>query len=270
MATKKEYEFALPDHPIEYGVLMALKDISVDPQAQRSVVPSRAQKIADNFIPGAVGQLTVNVREDKTSIKVCDGAHRKWALELLGIEKAWCEVHYGLSVTEEAMLFLIKNKESAQVNPKDMYHVGLTAGIRQYVHTEAVLKDHALKVGNASANQVAAVNSVVKIVEDYGKPTLDRVLSVAEGAWNRTQETWDAGLLGGLGQFIGRHPEADDVLLIKKLAKGGNASQFKGKIAMAAASAGLSTVGGGGRVNVAYMAIKDRYNAGRRASTRIQ
>jgi len=263
----KKYEFSLPDHPIDYGVELKVDELSIEPLAQRMVVsPTRVERMATNFIPGAVGTLVCSQRDNGVK-NLCDGAHRWTVLKELGIEKVMCEVHHGLTLTEEAMLFLIKNKESLAVKPIDMYKVGITAAIPVYVDTEAVLAAHDLMVGNTSANQIGAVNGVVKITEDYGQPVLDRVLTVAEGAWGRTSDTWDGALLGGLGQFIGRHAEqVSDSVLITKLGKSGAAWKFKG---MVMAEAGTAYIGGGGRVSAAYALIKARYNAGRKTASRV-
>jgi hypothetical protein len=268
--TKKKYAFELREHPIEYQEL-ALKSLHVEPQAQRTFKEPHARRIADNFIPGAVGALVVSHRESGI-INTCDGVHRKWAMEVQvpPIEKVMCEVHYGLSLVEEAMLFLIKNKESASVQPIDMYKVGLTAEIPLYVDTELVLMNHNLSVGNTSANQIGAVSGLVKIVEDNeekGTEVLDRVLTIAEGAWGRTEATWDGAILAGLGLFVSRHgEEVKDTGFIAKLAKGGTAGQYKGKVVTAA---GIGYGGSGGRTQAAYNVFKNRYNSGRGEATRL-
>ena len=134
-----------------------------------------------------------------------DGLHRKRVFELVGISHITCEVHHGLSQQEEAILFLIKNRESNKPSAFDEYTVGLTANLPLFVDTNKVLQAHSLSVGSSSANMIGAVAGVLRITELYGPDVLDRTLSVAEAAWGRTKATWDGMLLGGLGKFLGIH-----------------------------------------------------------------
>src|SRR4051812_32748181 len=101
--------------------------------------------------------------------------HRNRASELEGISTIVGEVHHDLTVQEEAILFLIKNRESNKPNALDEYKVGLTAGLPLFVDTEKVLQAHQLDIGSTSANGVGAVAGVLRIVDTYGPEILDRV-----------------------------------------------------------------------------------------------
>jgi hypothetical protein len=268
MPTK--YQYALPEHAVSYGVSVPAEDLKIDPQAQRTLNERRAQKLAEEFIPTAIGELIISERADGDRF-IIDGQHRWRAAQLVGIATVQCEIHHGLTQTEEAVLFLIKNRESSRPAAFDEYTIGLTGGIPLFVDTEKVLQAHELKIGSTGPNTVGAVNGILRITDSYGPEVLDRVLTVAEAAWGRTQETWDGMILGGLGMLLGRHGEqVKDPDLVKRLAKAGPAYRWKGDVIAASTGAGTRHSGTGGRSSAAYRMFVETWNKGRRSeATRI-
>ncbi|WP_342660401.1 hypothetical protein Rruber_00235 [Rhodococcus ruber] len=264
MGTK--YEYKLPKHPVDYGVEVKVADLRIDPQAQRTLNERRAQKLADEFIAEAIGAIIVSERANG-DMYIVDGQHRWRASQLLGRETVMCEVHRGLTQTEEAVLFLIKNRESTRPSAIDEYVIGLTGGIPLFVDTEKTLVAHGLKMGTTSANSVGAVNGVLRITDKYGAETLDRTLTVAEMAWGRVPATWDGMLLGGIGEFLGRHGAMvnDDNELAKKIAKAGHAEGWRGKVHSISSAGGTQHSGTGGRVMTCYHLLVQQWNKGRRS-----
>lgn len=260
---KGRYPYSLPTHKVDYGVIMQVTDLKVDPQAQRTLSEQRAQKIAAGLIPEAVGEITVSQRESGDKM-IVDGMHRRRAFELNGIVEITAEVHYGLSLQEEAILFLIKNRESNKPNPYDEYRIGLTAGLPLFVDTEKVLVQHQLELGSSSANSIGAVAGVLRITENSGPDVLDRTLSVCEAAWSRTAQTWDGVLLGGVSMFLDRHGElVSDKELANKLAKAGHAQQWVGAVHSQASGGGLHNSGTGSRISTCYQLIVKTWNKGK-------
>lgn len=263
MAAK--YQYKLPEHEVDYGVPVKVADLKIDPQAQRTLVEKRAQRLADEFIPAAIGTIIVSERENGEKY-IVDGQHRWRACQLLGQEYVMCEVHRGLTQTEEAVLFLIKNRESARPAAIDEYVIGLTGGIPVFVDTEKVLVAHGLKMGNTSVNSIGAVNGVLRITDKYEAETLDRTLTVAEKAWGRSADTWDGMLLGGIGEFLGRHGSmVNDEELAKKIAKAGSAAGWRGNVHSISTAGGTQHSGTGGRVMTCYHLIVHQWNKGRRS-----
>ncbi|WP_030518208.1 ParB/Srx family N-terminal domain-containing protein [Nocardia sp. NRRL WC-3656] len=268
----KKYAYQLREHPVDYGVELMIKDLQIDVEAQRTLGERRAQSMASTWVHEARGTLIVSKREDGSYFLV-DGQHRKRAMELLKIEKTPCEVHHGLTQTEEAILFLIKNRESSKPNAIDEYKIGLTGGIPLFVDTEQVLKEKGLQVGATSTNSVGAVAGILRITETYGPEVLKRTLDVAEEAWGRTAETWDGMLLGGLGMFLGKHSAQVNAQtnsnsdLAKRLGKHGPAWKWKSNVHALSTHGGTTHSGTGGRVSVCYGEIVKVWNKSRRSVT---
>ena len=262
------YKYELPSHRVEYGIELPVSELKTDPQAQRTLNEKRAQGIAKNVVPEAIGSIVVSQRADG-SRWIVDGMHRKRVCELEGIETMVGEVHFGLTLQDEAVLFLIKNRESSKPNALDEYKVGLTAGLPLFVDTERVLREHRLEMGSTSANSIGAVAGALRITETYGPHILDRSLTVAEAAWGRTPAAWDGMLLGGIGMLLGKHEMVDnDKELAMKIAKKGPAERWVGLVQSIASGGGLHHTGTGGRVSTCYQLLLREWNKGRR-TTRI-
>ncbi|WP_027005709.1 DUF6551 family protein [Conexibacter woesei] len=257
------YQYVLPPHRVDYGVTIRIDQIKIDPDAQRTLNPKRAQAIADGLVEEAVGSVVISRRADGTMYAV-DGMHRKRAFEIKGIPEITAEIHHGLSQMEEAVLFLIKNRESSKPNPHDEYKVGLTAGLPLFVDTQKVLDKHNLIVGSTTANSIGAVAGILRITENYGPEVLDRTLGVAQEAWGRTNSTWDGMLLGGIGMFLGRHGDVvKDKDLATKIAKAGLAQTWVGAVHAQASGGGLRNSGTGSRVSTCYRLIVNTWNKGK-------
>lgn len=259
-----KYDFVIPEHPITCGVVVSLDDIKVDPQAQRSLNERRAQAMAAKLVVSAAGQVMLS-RRPNGELFVVDGMHRCRAFTLAGMSTILAEVHEDLSVADEAALLLIKNRESSKPTSYDEFKVGLTGHLPLFVDVHKVLEAHGLSAGTSSSpNVVSAVSAIVKIVQRYGAPTLDRTLSVAIDAWGRTNQTWDWALLGGLGKFLGEYGEiVTDKELVAKLQRVGTAGIWISQIVWKSTAQGAHGSGGEGRIGASFNLIRDAWNKGK-------
>ncbi|MFD8391171.1 DUF6551 family protein [Streptomyces sp. NPDC059680] len=254
---------------MDYGIEVAVSDLRIDPQAQRTLHEARAQRIAEHIVPEAIGLIMVSQRDDCQKY-IVDGQHRYRACQLAGITTVKAEIHHGLTLDQEAILFLIKNRESHKPKPIDEYHVGLTGGVPLFVDTDQVLRKHGLTLGSTSTNGVGAVSGVLRITERYGAEVFDRTLTVAQAAFGRSPETWDGMILGGIGQFLGRWGNiVDDKELARKMLAAGTADKWRAEILSRSSRNGFNNSGTGSRVTTAYRLIITAWNKGRRAANQI-
>lgn len=265
----KRYPYKLPEHRVEHGVEIPVADLKTDEKAQRTLNERRAMSIANNLVPEALGTIVVSQR-DNGDRYIVDGMHRWHVCKLRGIPTLVAEVHHGLDQQEEAILFLIKNRESSKPMPLDEYKIGLTAGLPLFVDTDSALRRRNLSMGSTGTNVVGAVAGVLRITDLYGPETLERTLAVAEGAWGRTKETWDGMLLGGIGMFLGRHgDEVDDKVLAERLGKKDPAFRWRANVTAVASAGGSRHSGTGSRVSTCYQLIVTEWDRGRRKGNRI-
>ncbi|AXE23545.1 hypothetical protein C0216_08785 [Streptomyces globosus] len=270
----KDYSYDIPDHPIEYKKVDPRK-ITFDTRAQRNLNKARAQKIADNIVPTALGTPILSLREDGKLVPM-DGMHRIYGCQLAiaagvtAVEKIHCEIHTGLTLANEASMFIIKNKESSKVGATDEYRIGLVAGHPLFVDTQAVLDKHGLKVGSRSVSGVRGINGILKIVRDYGDHRLDQALAISEEAFGRTAESWDHVILSGIAVVMHRH---SDVIkpkdLATRLARQGAALNVRAKIQGLSTANGTRGDGTQGRIKAAHLFVAGAWNNNRSAANRI-
>lgn len=233
------FNYSLPDHAIELvnDLPIAEDVLFVSENSQRTLDPNRVRAMNNKgFQPMAVGTIVVSRRADGKNY-IVDGQHRRRLSLDNDIKTMRAEVHYGLTEPEEAVLFLILNRESAKPTPLDEYRIGLTAGLATFLAVDVLLKKHGLVVSNHSGvNQTQPLKMYLSIAEGRARGVdmegLDRILTVAEGIWGRTGDTWTAVVLGSLGAFLARYGDRlTDADLIKKLKKELPISAFTTRIA---------------------------------------
>ncbi|MFM9368384.1 DUF6551 family protein [Streptomyces sp. Da 82-17] len=265
----KKYPYELPEHKVEHGVHIPVQDLKIDEKAQRMLNEPRAMGIAKNLVREAIGTIVVSQRANGDRY-IVDGMHRWHAAKLCDIPTLVAEVHYGLDQQEEAVLFLIKNRESSKPRPLDEYKIGLTAGLPLFVDTESALVARNLSMGSSGTNTVGAVAGVLRITDLFGPEILERTLKVAEDAWGRTKDTWDGMLLGGIGMFLGRHGDhVNDRALAEKIGKKDPAFRWRANITALASAGGTQHSGTGSRVSTCYQLIVTEWNKGRQAKNKI-
>ncbi|MBW8485904.1 DUF6551 family protein [Actinomadura parmotrematis] len=273
----KGYSYAIPDHQIEYPKIDP-RSIKFDPRAQRNLNKARARTIAEKLVPSALGTPILSQRAD--GLYAVDGMHRVYACQLVlagevevpeqvreAVQMISCEVHFGLSMANEASLFIIKNKESSKVGPNDEFRIGVLAGHPLFVDTNAVLEKHQLKVGSRTTNGVRGIKGILSIVEEHGPEVLDQSLSIAEEAWGRTPDTWHSVTIGGIANVISSHPDVvKPQELAQKLKRQGDPLSFKAKIQTIATNNNTRADGTRGRLKAAHLAVASAWNSNRRVN----
>lgn len=211
-----------------------VSDLHVDPTVQRNYDPRWARRIADNFDEDKLGVFRVSQRANGL-VYILDGQHRFGALQLKSWHKMGAAVqalvYTGLSLAEEAELFVAFNIETRKPNSIDGYRLKLVSGDADIVRIQEVLDKHGLKVEyGGSGNSVAAVAALNKIYADGGPALLDRTLNIVESAWGVTnRDGRDGNLLKGVAYVLqksGRNLDTDS--LIDKLGKSGRPGQILG------------------------------------------
>ncbi|MFF8943104.1 DUF6551 family protein [Streptomyces sp. NPDC014864] len=273
----KDYSYDIPDHPIKY-IEVDPRTIKFDPRAQRNLNKARAQAIAEKLVPTALGTPILSQRGDGQY--AVDGMHRVFACQLIltgkvsvpekvrdAVQSIHCEVHFDLSMANEASLFIIKNKESSKVGPNDEFRIGVLAGHPLFVDTNTVLEKHQLKVGSSSASGVRGIKGILGIVMEHGPEMLDLSLTIAEDAWGRTADTWHSVTIGGIATVMSKHSdELNPKELAQKLKRQGDPTAFKAKIQTIATNNNTRADGTKGRLKAAHLAVASAWNANRRVN----
>jgi hypothetical protein len=167
-STAVEFISSNPNHRTEVGTV-TVADVRIDPRVQRPENLKLTRKISRNLVLAALGTVTISVRENQGPNKnetwyiLLDGQQR-----MIGSRKAGYTgpiralFHFGLSLQEEAELFLLLN-DKVDVPAASKYTVGLTGGLADVVLVQQVLDQMDIKLGNnpGQFNSVVVARRVV-------------------------------------------------------------------------------------------------------------
>ncbi|WP_051179117.1 DUF6551 family protein [Nocardia concava] len=171
-------------------------------------------------------------------------------------------VYEGLTIQQEAKLFLAANKHRKPVRPFDNFRVSLTAGdpIAIRVNDEVQSLGDDLQVAAApSTNRVGAVQALLAMGKTPGM--VSRVLRVVSTAWGRDASTWDNIVLRAVAMVLGwpgNWELVDDTRLIKVLKRGGSPTIWKQNSVRTRASGG----GSASRSTPMALQVVQEYNLG--------
>lgn len=152
MKKTKKYEMVKPD------------DTVVDHAYQREQDEARVERMAKMFRADLIGVPVLHRRRDGSMVRI-DGQHRLAAAILAGFGDVpvMCEIHEGLSLDEEARLFLNLNGHRSAVRAIDKFQAKTVARDETALAIVATLASLKLQVKkNRSKNSVCAIQAIEK------------------------------------------------------------------------------------------------------------
>lgn len=200
--------------------------LTVDPEVQRQVNPTRVKSIADDWNDLMVGVLTVSHRTPTTGLfagldtpgdtyVVLDGQTRLEAFRVVcgpnTNSELLCEVYEGLTKAEEAEIFLKHNNRRA-VHSRDTFRIAYVAGQEWAVEITKVLSDNGWAARGVDVGrplrQFGAISAVKKVYDLGGAEALRKTFTTITNAWgSKTRDGVNAPALYGIGMLHARHPE---------------------------------------------------------------
>lgn len=197
-------------------------EIKVDAEAQRKLNKNFVSKIAQEFDPEKLGFPVVNKREDGTYY-VIDGQHRVELMRAVGWgdQLLQCEAYEGLTLQEEAAVFLDRNNR-LNIRTFDKFRIRITKGDPIACDVDRIVRAQGLRISQAPTDRniraVAALEKVYKL--DFR--CLVRTLVILQNAYGLHRQVFDGALIEGIGNVCYRfNGEMDDERAINQLQKGG-------------------------------------------------
>lgn len=189
------------------------KEFSLDLKVQRALNESRADAMADNFQPHALGLLTASKRADG-HIYVLDGSHRVSAARKASYDGLLAtRLFENLTLEEEASMFLTLNNSRA-VQAIDRFKVRITQNEPIASGINKVLKTYNLHVdwaNNESLGVISAIGALESVYAGAGvrepgqyPDLVDKVVRTLSRAYGDKADraTYSKVMLEGLGIFI--------------------------------------------------------------------
>lgn len=163
----------------------------------------RVATMATKFQPHLLGTLTASERHDG-SIVVVDGAHRLTLCRKVGYVKPLnVEVFSGLSVAEEASLFVGRNN-AKMPSAISKFIARVAEGEPAAVEMNDIIIRHGWTVGVENEDGVVAAVQAFEKVYKLGASVADETLNIITEAWERDRKSSDSFLLSGVGALVHR------------------------------------------------------------------
>ena len=182
--------------------------LTIDPIYQRPLERGRVEGMGAAWDPTIVGILEVSRRANGVQA-VFDGQHRLRAAEIAGVTELLCLVHTGLTVRDEAALFLRLQRERRTATPWARWHASLAAGDQAVHAINETVRNQGFEIGQVTAPLViTAIAAVEQIYNRAGIEGLQRVLAFVRTLWANDSFRVNGHMLLGLDLFFERYPNA--------------------------------------------------------------
>lgn len=188
----------------------------VDARYQRDLDTRRVEAITSAYNASLVGVPVVSKREDGSYVRV-DGQHRLAANIQAGFGDLpiMMEVHEGLSLREEATLFLRLNGGRTSVGAINKYKARLVAEEPDALSIRAILKGVGCKI--TSGPQRGGVMAVQAVEHAFHKGNLEPTMKALFAWLDGEPDAFDGELIRAVSAFLVVYPEADPLHLARNL-----------------------------------------------------
>lgn len=196
------------------------------PIYQRNHDQRRVDKMAAEFNRAALGAITIVKRADGT-IWVVDGNHRRLTCIKVGVAEMFAIQYEGLTLAEEASLFLGLNS-TKQVQAVDRFHASVLAGDPQSVQIAEAVASHGWTVSMSSEpGRIASVSALGMIYQGLGiagqessVKLVNDTLATITAAWGLNRDGGQGQIIRGIAKVLVRYEgEINQGSLIERLSK---------------------------------------------------
>ncbi|MEU0497938.1 DUF6551 family protein [Mycobacterium sp. NPDC006124] len=195
-------------HPVApYVLAIPVTELFVDHTYQRPLDPQRVRTMSASFDPKLLGVIEVSDRgpERRPRYAVIEGQHR-WAT-VAAMDSAAsiaARVHSGLSIAEEAQLFLGIDVHRRRLSTWNRWKARRAQGDPDVAAIEATVARVGLRVDDAPKDgHIRCTAMLEKIVGSRGgHPLLRDSLRLLHDTWGPQQNAFDAPMVGGMAVML--------------------------------------------------------------------
>lgn len=200
-------------------------DLKVDQHAYQRIEKSAIKDYVRNFNPDLLNVIVVSER-DNGGLYVIDGQQRVAACRIVGYKMIKAQVFIGLTLKQEAKMFLELNK-GINLTAIEKFKAKLTKEDPAAIELNNIIEASGYKVSRSAKGEntdytVNPVSAIERIWKDgAGDPwTIRTMLRVTGEAWGGTPKGLTAETVKGFNSFLSRYKSELDVdRLISALAK---------------------------------------------------
>ncbi|MDZ4269523.1 MAG: DUF6551 family protein [Mycobacterium sp.] len=194
-------------HPAPYVLAIPVTHLFVDHTYQRPLDPHRVRTMTESFDPRLLGVIEVSDRgrEHYPRYAVIEGQHR-WATvaSLDPAASIAARVHSGLSVAEEAELFLGIDVHRRRLSTWNRWKARRAQHDPEVAAIEATVARAGLRVDDAPKDgHIRCTAMLEKIARSRGGHSLLRdSLRLLHDTWGPQQSAFDAPMVGGMAVLL--------------------------------------------------------------------
>lgn len=198
-----------------YVTAVSVDEIFADHTYQRELDTTRARTMATGWDRRLAGILELSDRGEHTHPRfaVLDGQHRWAAAQKLDPPPPLvANVHSGLTVAEEAILFDKLNRQRRQPTTWDHWKARRAAGDPDVALIEQIAAKHGLTVETAPKDaHLRCTSTVEKLLKLGGGALVDDTLGLIVDIWDHRMDAFDAPIVHGTGLVLHRLREPLDL-----------------------------------------------------------
>lgn len=237
-------------------------DTTVDPKYQRDLDEARAKKIASDFRTDLVGVPVISRRANGQLVRI-DGQHRLHGAVVSGNDNpTLMEVHDGLTIIEEAELFLRLNGGRSAVGAFDKFKARLVAQEPVALEIVQTLRKLGLRISKANQRKGIAAVQAVESVHRQGR-NLEPTARILTSWMDGDGDAYTKPLLKGVSNFLSEFDESVDEASFVERLQGHVPNRIEAKLRRAKDAFELSSL------DAACTVFRDIYNE-RRKQGRLQ
>lgn len=188
-----------------------VKYLKIDHEMYQRPLQKNFKYLLDNWDDNKCDALTVNYREDGF-FYVINGQHRSEVARMKGITQLVCDVFVGLTLKEEAELFVGQYDGTSKLSPIDSYRANIIRGEKIDTLIGKVCDRYGIRVtadkGTMVLGSLTVARRILKPVKDSsGKyhtsedntKILEWIFDIfRDGNWNGYKDTYNADMMQAL------------------------------------------------------------------------
>ena len=225
---------------------------------QRVINLERIKKMVGDWQPQSVMTPEVSLRDG--TYWLIDGNHRRVAAMRLGLTHLHCKVHTGLTIQEEAKMFVTMNGKRTAPTIGDLfkaelaYHDATAVALKNTIENECGLQ---LKLnGKSTETGIPLTSTLYKLWENAGHDEFKQTIETIKVIWPNFTKSWNSAFILGVNHFLYVHPEVPLSEFNKKLC-GATPERITG--------AAMGSITGNMNSQTIYRVLVDYYNIKRRS-----
>jgi len=187
---------------------VAVANLKVDLSYQRKHDSTRVRTMRENWRSDLSGMISVSMRDDGSQF-VIDGWHRRMAALGANVPTLYAKVWEGLTLQQEAEIFISLNQNVSKVTPGVCYRGEVIQGVEHAVFLKNLMDSLGYKItgqggdrGMAREKGFRCYTALVECYKAYGTNGLELAIHTIHAVWPKCSSARQAPMVRGMSHFL--------------------------------------------------------------------